>query len=316
MKKELVPYLNIKGVIEVVYEQGIGAIIGLYPPKCETPNPKFDGVNDKTPFFRSLKHLIVFKKFDKIEIIKTIPRLSKYIGKKYTLGNIKKAGENSFNLGISYPFEEIDLKDWTDLLHCDKTEIILSKRINRVVYFGGSFDPIHIGHVKVAEELKSYFDLVVIAPSVNKFKKDAVFSIQERINACKEAFNHMPQIMVLDWAETQDTSSTIKMIEKIEKKLKVPRPAFMVGTDCLENIESWDNFEKLKKEKIVIEERPGFIYEKFVKQATLFTDKTIIKNYNFEQISSSEIKESQNLEKIPIQAVMSLDLNKLRGRDE
>ena len=49
------------------------------------------------------------------------------------------------------------------------------------VLYPGSFDPIHIGHVELAEIASDLFDEVVVAALVNPSKGDGLFDLEERM---------------------------------------------------------------------------------------------------------------------------------------
>jgi len=308
-------YVKIKGTLEAFCEQGVGWILGLYLPKGLTPNPQYDGIKDKVKFFKSLEHFIGLKKFDQIKIVNTNAKLKKYKNKIFTIGDLKKAQEDHFRFGHVYPFESIDLKDWITLFTCDSTKVILLKRVNKVAYFGGSFDPIHIGHVNIVNEILHSYDLVILMPCLNK-SKNPLFSLKERIKACKETFKENRRVLVLDWANKIDTSSTLKMVNTIEKVLKVPRPEILIGSDCLEGIENWKNWDLLKKEKFIIFQRKGHSpkegFEPLLKKLEIAP--IVIRGVS--EVSSTQVKANGEIDKIPKGAIPFLSINKIEVKNE
>ncbi len=62
-------------------------------------------------------------------------------------------------------------------------------------FFPGSFDPIHHGHVDIAERAVRLFDELIIAV-YDKPLKNLLFSPEERISLVKEAFADNPKILV------------------------------------------------------------------------------------------------------------------------
>ena len=62
------------------------------------------------------------------------------------------------------------------------------------VLYPGSFDPIHNGHVELAETASGLFDEVVIAALVNPSKGDALFDLEERMHLIEESLKHLPNV--------------------------------------------------------------------------------------------------------------------------
>lgn len=68
------------------------------------------------------------------------------------------------------------------------------KTMKRIVY-PGTFDPITRGHIDLVERAAKLFDTVVLAVA-NSEKKQPMFEIQERMELCREALSHVPNIEV------------------------------------------------------------------------------------------------------------------------
>lgn len=86
---------------------------------------------------------------------------------------------------------------------------------NKAIY-PGTFDPITLGHVNIAEKASTLFDEVIIG--VADFTgKNNLFSIDERITLCKESVVHIKNVTVLpfsglvvDFAKTQNCRIMIR----------------------------------------------------------------------------------------------------------
>ena len=74
----------------------------------------------------------------------------------------------------------------------------------RRAIFGGSFDPVHKGHVSLASELQKALrlDEVIVMPTgISPFKKDMErrpASGEDRLEMCRLAFADMPFVTVSD----------------------------------------------------------------------------------------------------------------------
>ena len=81
--------------------------------------------------------------------------------------------------------------------------------------FPGTFDPIHFGHIDIAERASRLFDEVVMAV-YDKPLKSLMFTPEERIGLVKEAFKDNPKIKVTGYS-----GLTVEFARKIEAQVIV-----------------------------------------------------------------------------------------------
>lgn len=86
---------------------------------------------------------------------------------------------------------------------------------HRAIY-PGTFDPITLGHVNIAEKAASLFDEVIIGVA-DYTGKDTLFSIEERTRLCRESLSHIPNVtimafkgLVVDFAKEQNCRILIR----------------------------------------------------------------------------------------------------------
>lgn len=65
----------------------------------------------------------------------------------------------------------------------------------RLAIYPGSFDPVTNGHIDILEKTSKLFDKIIIAV-VHNVGKNALFSLNERVNFIKESTSHLPNIEV------------------------------------------------------------------------------------------------------------------------
>ncbi|MEQ8801279.1 MAG: adenylyltransferase/cytidyltransferase family protein, partial [Haliea sp.] len=71
-------------------------------------------------------------------------------------------------------------------------------RTHTVIY-PGSFDPITNGHVDLTERAARLFGKVVVAVAHSE-KKTPLFSLQQRVELCQEALQHLDNVEVVGFS--------------------------------------------------------------------------------------------------------------------
>ncbi|MCE5251599.1 nicotinate-nucleotide adenylyltransferase [bacterium] len=136
--------------------------------------------------------------------------------------------------------------------------------MKRVGLFGGTFDPIHTGHLIIVQAVyeKTGLDSVVFIPSANPPHKegpDIMFTPEERYSMISAAICGNPHFEVSD-IEMKRTgpSYTIDTIREFKASGKTDIDlAFIVGRDNLYEISSWkDPLSIIRECRIIVAERP------------------------------------------------------------
>jgi nicotinate-nucleotide adenylyltransferase len=132
-------------------------------------------------------------------------------------------------------------------MECD-----LSK-VKKVGFFGGTFDPIHIGHVNLAIQMLEIHELdeVLICPvsqSPHKQEEPPVATKDQRRAMVVAAIGPIPKFTFLD-IEIQKTApcytiDSIRYLIKMDAS-KEKEYHLILGEDALENFHLWKDFEEL-----------------------------------------------------------------------
>tara|TARA_B100000674_G_scaffold121380_1_gene92744 strand:+ start:109 stop:651 length:543 start_codon:yes stop_codon:yes gene_type:complete len=163
---------------------------------------------------------------------------------------------------------------------------------------GGSFDPPHIGHLKISKiclkklRLKKVYWIVT---KKNPFKKKPFFSLKERINRSKKIVNNHKKIEIIYLDDKVKSSRTINVVNYLINSKKKKNLYLILGTDNLINFHKWTKWKKLVKlVKLVVFSRYG--YDKKGNNSIVvkyLNNKNIINIKNkFIKISSSHIREN------------------------
>lgn len=132
----------------------------------------------------------------------------------------------------------------------------------KVALFGGSFNPIHNGHLQIADELlnKKIVNEVWFIPCGNHPFDKELINGRDRINMIKLAIGNNLRLKVLDLEVQSDrisyTSETVKLLRD---KFKEVEFYFIIGSDNLINLQKWHNFDYLKNNiEFILVKRPKF----------------------------------------------------------
>ena len=134
----------------------------------------------------------------------------------------------------------------------------------KICLFGGTFDPPHIGHLLIAQTVceAENFDKILFIPAYSPAHKNAITSIDHRINMVKIAIKDNPKFEYSDVDVIREgTSYSIDSIIDIKKKLKVEKDGiyYLIGSDSLIDLKNWKKpREILKEAKVIVAIRPGF----------------------------------------------------------
>ena len=174
----------------------------------------------------------------------------------------------------------------------------------KIAIFGGSFNPVHNEHVKVAlgalEELK--LDKLIIMPTfISPHKQNAeVISANHRLNMLKIAFRRFDKVEISDYEiEKGGVSYTYQTVEHYKNLYSGADLYFMVGSDMLEDFPTWKNPQSIcdNATLLLTERRNGeFDNQKLIKKVEeLYNAKIERLNVYGENLSSTKIRTYKKL---------------------
>lgn len=131
----------------------------------------------------------------------------------------------------------------------NKDKLIFSN-CSSIAILGGTFNPIHNGHLLVAQEVYDNYkpDKIIFMPTGNSYHKEEIeITPYDRYLMCMLAIENNKNFEVstvdIDRKGLTYTIDTLKSIDDICKiKLKI---YFIVGFDALEDIESWYKIKEI-----------------------------------------------------------------------
>ena len=121
----------------------------------------------------------------------------------------------------------------------------------RIGILGGTFDPIHFGHLRTAAEIGQQLDLekVCLIPAATPPHKnsDPITSFQHRLNMVRIAVEDNSLLEALDIeGKRPGLSYSIETLREIHNMFDpAPELFFILGTDAFLEIETWKEYQRL-----------------------------------------------------------------------
>ena len=123
----------------------------------------------------------------------------------------------------------------------------------KIGIFGGTFDPVHLGHFELAQNARAQFSLdkVIFVPAYQPPHKQELLSLtpaQDRYEMVRLAIEGEPLFELSDCElSRKGISYTFDTLSEFEKKY--PGAAFflILGKDAFEEINAWHRAAELKK---------------------------------------------------------------------
>jgi nicotinate-nucleotide adenylyltransferase len=132
----------------------------------------------------------------------------------------------------------------------------------RIGIFGGTFNPVHYGHLRAAEDVRkeAFLEKIIFVPSHIPPHKELADGIpsEKRLEAVRLAISGNPNLEVSSFeVDAKGTSYSIKTIEHFSLLYKTV-PYFILGQDAFNEIMSWFDAERLfSVTHFIVISRPG-----------------------------------------------------------
>jgi nicotinate-nucleotide adenylyltransferase len=163
----------------------------------------------------------------------------------------------------------------------------------RIGILGGTFDPIHLGHLVMAEQVREKLRLnqVIFIPSANPPHKTErkLSPAGDRFQMTRLGVDGNSKFLVSDLElKRLGLSYTIDTLKQLKKLYPGQEIYFLTGSDVLDEIQTWREPEQIYVQaKVVIAIRPGF--DRFDPE-NRFAKKSIIVPIIGIDVSSSQIR--------------------------
>jgi nicotinate-nucleotide adenylyltransferase len=162
-------------------------------------------------------------------------------------------------------------------------------REKRIGLFGGTFDPVHLGHIIVAEWMQSKLDLEAVhfIPNyIHPFaKREDISNSSHRLKMLELALAEYPDFKICRYEiEKNEISYSIDTIRYFQKQYPDSQLFYLIGADNIAEFDLWKEADEIfKLATVVVFNRKGDDRNQSGKFG--YVDSPLI------EISSSEIRE-------------------------
>lgn len=131
--------------------------------------------------------------------------------------------------------------------------------VKKIGLFFGSFNPIHIGHLLIANHMVSHTDLeevwFVVSPYNPHKKKASLLKDYHRLAIVKEAIEDNDSFKASDVEfNLSQPSYTVETLAYLKEKHPSYQFSLLMGEDNLRSFHKWKNYE------LILENNPIFVY--------------------------------------------------------
>ena len=165
----------------------------------------------------------------------------------------------------------------------------------KIAIYGGSFNPMHIGHEKIVDYVLNNLNMdkiIIIPVGIPSHRENNLEQSDTRLKICKEIFKGNKKIEVSDIEiKGEGKSYTYDTLQKLMDLYGENNEFFeIIGEDSLKNLKTWKNYEELLKIcKFIVFRRKDDkniqIDEEFINNKNI-----IILENEYYDISSTEIR--------------------------
>ncbi|RKF12757.1 nicotinate-nucleotide adenylyltransferase [Alginatibacterium sediminis] len=136
-------------------------------------------------------------------------------------------------------------------------------KLHTKLIFGGSFDPIHLGHLQHIESLKQEFDPceAILLPNALSPLKQKQFCLPEQRLRCLELAVAQSPNLQLDTRELkrQEPSYTLLSLQEFANESPHDSRIFVLGMDSLIHLDRWYKWRELfDYANLLVLNRPGY----------------------------------------------------------
>ena len=120
----------------------------------------------------------------------------------------------------------------------------------KIAIYGGSFNPMHIGHEKIVDYVLKNLDMdkiIIIPVGIPSHRENNLEQSNTRLKICREIFKNNKKVEVSDIEiKSKEKSYTYDTLLKLIQIYDKDNEFFeIIGEDSLKNLKTWKNYKEL-----------------------------------------------------------------------
>jgi nicotinate-nucleotide adenylyltransferase len=130
---------------------------------------------------------------------------------------------------------------------------LIGNRIQKIAIVGGTFDPIHLGHLKIISEIAKKFAKVIVIPTGEPWLKAAkpIATGEQRVAMAQTAVNSLNladqvQVSAIE-VKRAGPSYAIDTVNELSKVYPDASFTLVLGSDAALNLHKWHRSDELQK---------------------------------------------------------------------
>ena len=130
---------------------------------------------------------------------------------------------------------------------------MIGNRIQKIAIVGGTFDPIHLGHLKIISEVAKKFAKVIVIPTGEPWLKAAkpIATGEQRVAMAQTAVNSLNladqvQVSAIE-VKRAGPSYAIDTVNELSKVYPEASFTLVLGSDAALNLHKWHRSDELQK---------------------------------------------------------------------
>lgn len=165
----------------------------------------------------------------------------------------------------------------------------------KIGIYGGSFNPPHNMHLKMATELlkRQLVDKVIFVPTGNKYPKQDLTTGKDRFEMISLMIQDLPNLEVSDYELKQELIYTYQTLTYFKELYSDDEIYFVLASELLKEITTWKNYNDILNQfKILVTLRDQDKKEDLANINLPNKENIVYTNIELDSLSSTEIRQA------------------------